>query len=159
MNDRQLIPEIDEQRDPSGAPGRRENVSQDAGARLKLRWPSVEITDGTPCPAVPEGATEVGGLSPALLDRVLELEERAAMRRGTGAEVSVTADHGVGLGTAGQHRDLVGHAISSDEAGEPVRRGEEVTPRSQGPPGVEATQAGDEPAAELPDEGQRRSRD
>src|ERR1700722_3610064 len=57
------------------------------------------------------------------------------MRRGTGAKVSVTGDHVVGLGTAGQHRDLVGHPISSDEAGEPVRRGEEVTPRSQGPPG------------------------
>ena len=83
------------------------------------------------------------------------------MRRGTGAEIRVTGDEVV-TGTAGEDLDLVAPATPGDPGGPR----EEATPRwrrphqrSQAPPGDLGTQAGDEPAVELPDDGRRRQRD
>ena len=86
---------------------------------------------------------------------MLELEEQAEMRRGTGAQIRVTGDTMV-------------TETASDEDGPAVGPGAEETPRwrrapqqGQAPPADEATQAGalDEPAAEMPDDGRRRQRD
>ncbi len=58
--------------------------AQTAGrASLELGIGQVMV-DGAPCPAEPEGATEVGVVDPALADLVLELEVQASIRRGPG---------------------------------------------------------------------------
>jgi hypothetical protein len=96
---------------------------------------------------------------------VLEIKERAETRRGTGAEISVTGDEVV-TGTAGEDLDLVGRAAPGDWGGPTVGPGAEETPRwrrapqrGQAPPGDGEPQAGAEPVAQLPDDGQRRRRD
>ena len=101
----------------------------------------------------------------ALADLLLELEEHAEMRRGTGAEISVTGDEVV-TGTAGEDLDQVGRATPGDRGGPTVGPGAEETPRwrrapqrGQAPPGDGEPQAGAEPVAELPDVGRRRERD
>ena len=101
----------------------------------------------------------------ALADLLLELEEHAEMRRGTGAEISVTGDEVV-TGTAGEDLDQVGRATPGDRGGPTVGPGAEETPRwrrapqrGQAPPRDREPQAGAEPVAELPDVGRRRERD
>ena len=101
-----------------------------------------------------------------LVDLVLELDEEAALRlrsgrRGTGAQIQVTGDEVEEPGTAS---DAMGCA--SAQGGPASGPRAEVTPgsrrapkHSQGPPGGAETEAGAEPAASLPDDGQRRSRD
>jgi len=80
-------------------------VSRKAGL-FRLR------AEGAPCPAE-HAVDDLGDLQPALADLVLELEEQAELRRGTGAEIRVTGDEVV-TRTAGEDLDLVGHATTGD---------------------------------------------
>ena len=146
---------------PSGAVGRGDAGSQDASAKRELSGPSGA---GAPCPAKHE-VDDLGDLHPALDDLVLELEERAETRRGTGGEISVTGDEVV-TETAGEDLDLGAHATPRDLGGPGTAPREEATPRwrrpqqrGQAPPGDGEPQAGAEPVAEPPDEGRRRERD
>ena len=66
----------------------------------------------------------MGDPHPVLADLVLELEERAEMRRGTGAEIRVTGDEVV-TEAAGEDLDLVAPATPGDPGGPR----EEATPR------------------------------
>ena len=68
---------------------------------------------------------------------MLELEEHAEMRRGTGAEIRVTGDEVV-TGTAGEDLDLVGRATPSDRGGPKVGPAAEDTPRWRRAPGTTA---------------------
>ena len=130
------------------------SVAQDAGGKIALNHATGESRCAAPCPA-----------EPALDDLVLELEEQAEMRRGTGAEISVTGDEVV-TGMAGEDLDLGAHATPGDRGGSAAGPREEETPRwrrapqrCQAPPGDREPQAGAEPVAELPDDGRRRERD
>ena len=145
----------------SGAVGRGEAGAQDASAKRELSGSS---GGGAPCPAKRE-VDDLGDIHPALADLVLELEERAETRRGTGGEISVTGDEVV-TGTAGEDLDLVGRATPGDRGGPKVGPAAEDTPRwrrapqrGQAPPRDGESQAGAEPAAQLPDDGRRRERD
>ena len=150
---------------PGGALGRGATGSKDAKPELELSGPSRGLGDGVTCPAERDVA---GASGHALAELVIELEEHAALRlrsgrRGTGAQIQVTGDEVVGPGTG---RHPVGCVTSSDEGGPAAGPRAEVTPgsrrapkHSQGPPGGAETEAGAEPAAALPDEGQRRARD
>ena len=96
---------------------------------------------------------------------MLELDEQAEMRRGTGAEIRVTGDEVV-TGMAGEDLDLVGRATPGDLGGPTVGPGAEETPRwrrapqrGQAPPRDGEPQAGAEPVAEPVDDGRRRRRD
>jgi len=150
---------------PSGAVGRGVIGGQDAGGKIELNPSAPTRTTGetrwsAPCPG-----------HPALADLVLELDEQAALRlaqgrSGTGGEIRVTGEVVVVTGMAGEELDLVGRATPAD-LGEPaVGPGAEDTPRwrrapqrGQAPPGDGEPQAGAEPVAEPPDDGQRRERD
>jgi len=145
---------------PGGALGRGATGSKDAKPEFELSGPSRGIGDGVPCPAERDVA---GASGHALAELVIELEEHAAIRRGTGAQIQVTGDE---VEEPGTDRDPIGCVTASAEGGPASGPRAEVTPgsrrapkHSQGPPGGAETEAGAEPAASLPDEGQRRSRD
>src|SRR5487761_2698781 len=145
----------------SGAVGRGEAGAQDACAKRELRGPS---GGGAPYLAKHE-VDDLGDIHPALAELVLELEERAETRRGTGGEINVTGDEVV-TGMAGEDLDLVGRATPGDRGGPTVGPGAEETPRwrrapqrGQAPPRDGEPQAGAEPVAEPLDDGRRRERD
>jgi len=145
---------------PGGALGRGATGSKDAKPELELSGPSRGLGDGVTCPAERDVAA---ASRHALAELVIELEEHAAIRRGTGAQIQVTGDE---VEEPGTDRDAMGCVTASAEGGQATGPRAEVTPgsrrvpqHSQGPPGGAETEAGAEPAASLPDEGQRRSRD